>query len=104
VSIRVGESWRGRNGRRYWVSMPLHDLVALGILGFWLWPFVLTWLLVKWSLWLAVELVLLPATAACVLWQVHQGRGTGRDIAMESWNRRLWWFGLRHQQPGRWPR
>jgi hypothetical protein len=96
MSVRVGTSWRGRQpGRRYWVSMPLHDLVALGILGSWIWPFLLTALLTWWCVWLDVELVLIPASGAWALWQVHEGRGAAQDIVMKNWRGRLFWLGLR---------
>jgi hypothetical protein len=67
MSVRVGESWQARNGHRRWVSMPLHDFLFLGLLGWGAWAvIVLPLLLLWWALlaeaWIAVESVLLLLT------------------------------------------
>jgi hypothetical protein len=68
MTIRVGESWQARNGHRRWVSMPLHDVLALGFLGAWLvlplWA--LWWLLVA-EVWLAAEAAVFLVTGITVL-------------------------------------
>jgi len=68
MSIRAGESWQGRNGRRYWVSYPL---LPFGCLGVVLLPFALMfwaacWLLLA-ELWLCVEFYVLAISGVYVL-------------------------------------
>ena len=68
MAIRVGESWQARNGHRRWVSMPLHDVLALGLLGalFWV-PLWLLWWLIVAEAWLAAETLVLLVTGVLVL-------------------------------------
>jgi len=68
MSIRVGESWQARNGHRRWISMPLHDVLALGLLGaVFVLPLLLLWWMVVAEAWLAAECVLITVTGVAVL-------------------------------------
>lgn len=68
MTIRVGESWRARNGRRRWVSMPLRDALAFGAVGFALTaPFWLLWRLFLLEAWIAAESVLFLVTGILAL-------------------------------------
>jgi len=65
--IRVGESWTARNGHRRWVSMPLHDVLALGLLGAWLvLPLWLLWWMLVAEVWLTAECAVLLFTGVLV--------------------------------------
>jgi hypothetical protein len=75
MSIRVGESWQARNGHRRWVSVPLHDVLALGLLGAVLvLPLLALWWLLLAEAWLAAECAILAVTGAIAL-AVVAGRG-----------------------------
>lgn len=77
MTIRVGESWTARNGRRRWVSVPLHDLLAFGAVGFAIAaPFWLLWRLFLLEAWIAAETALFLATGilAAVAVARHEAR------------------------------
>ena len=68
MSVRVGESWQARNGRRRWVSMSLGDLLfGLGAWAVLVLPLLLLWWLLLAELWLAAETVLTTVTGVAVL-------------------------------------
>jgi len=68
MTIRAGESWQARNGHRRWVSLPLHDVLALGLLGAVVFVplWCLYWMIVA-EVWLAAESLVLVVTAVLVL-------------------------------------
>lgn len=66
MSVRVGVSRRYRHGS-YWVSMPLHELVILTLLG---WPLLVTFAVVRVAWWAAVLAVRL-AHRAWFRWRYH---------------------------------
>ena len=86
--IRVGESWQARNGHRRWVSMPLHDLLALGAAWavFWLPLWLLCWLLLA-EVWLAAEAVLFLVTGimAVVALLRHEARWSEVKLTKLRW-------------------
>jgi hypothetical protein len=94
MSIRVGESWRGRNGHRYWVSMGLGDVLALGLLSaMFILPLWLLWWAVVIEVWLAAESAVLMVTAVMVIAalarQAFKGAGIG-DVTMTRLRFGLW--------------
>jgi hypothetical protein len=58
VSIRVGESWTARDGRRRWISMGIGG----GVWTLFALPFVLCWWLLLAELWVCAEALLLAVT------------------------------------------
>lgn len=92
MSIRVGESWQARNGHRRFVSMPLHDVLFLGLLGFGFWAFVILPLLFLWwcllaELWLSAETVLFLVTGvlAVVAVALHGARWSDVTLSRLRW-------------------
>jgi hypothetical protein len=99
VSIRVGEAWTARNGHRRWVSMPLHDVLALGFLAaFWIVPLYLLWWMIIAELWLAAESAVLTVTAVLVIValarQAFKGEGLG-DVTLTRLRFGLWMVNVR---------
>jgi len=87
VSIRVGEAWTARNGHRRFVSMPLHDVLALGLLGaVVVLPLWALWWMVVIEVWLAAETVVFLATGVLAVIALARGAGIG-DVTL----RRLRW-------------
>ena len=96
MTIRVGESWTARNGHRRWVSLPLHDVLALGLLGA---PFFLLLLAVWWmilaELWLAAESVLLLVTASWLPVRLAAGGAGFGDVTLTRLRWGLWMADVR---------
>ena len=68
MTIRVGESWQARNGHRRFVSMPLHDVLALSLLGMlFVLPLWLLWWMIVAEVWLAAESLVLVVTGVLVI-------------------------------------
>ena len=68
MTIRVGESWHARNGHRRFVSMPLHDVLALSLLGMlFVLPLWLLWWMIVAEVWLAAESLVLVVTGVLVI-------------------------------------
>lgn len=85
--IRVGESWQARNGHRRWVSMPLHDLLLSGLLGWGAWaivilPFLLLWWALLAEAWIAVETLLLALTGVLAVAALIWGDAKPGDVKL----------------------
>jgi len=88
VSIRVGEAWTARNGHRRFVSMPLHDVLALGLLGaVVVLPLWALWWMVVAEVWLAAESAVLMVTAVLVIVALATRSAKWSDVRLR--------FGLR---------
>jgi hypothetical protein len=99
MTVRVGESWQARNGHRRWVSAPLRDVLALGLVGalFFL-PFWLTWNLVVWSLWVYAEVLVFLFTAIAALVVVAGKEARLSDLTMTRLKWGLWMVDLKGRQ------
>ncbi len=96
MSIRVGESWQARNGHRYWVSMPLHDLlIGWGAWAVLVLPFLLLWWLVLAELWLAAECALILATAVLAVIALIRHEAKLGDVTLSRLKWGLWMVDLR---------
>lgn len=101
MSVRVGESWRGRNGHRYWVSMPLGTWLAGA--GCWVvlvLPLLALWWMLLAELWLAAEALLLTVTGIIVIIAVARREAGAPDITMRRLRWRLYAFGLKGDSGG----
>ena len=98
MSIRVGESWTARNGHRRYVSMPLHDVLALGFLAaFWVIPLLLLWWMIIAELWLAAESLVLAVTAVLVLVALARRQARVSGVKLTRLRFGLWMIDVRRQ-------
>jgi hypothetical protein len=100
MSVRVGHTFQDRQGHRYWVSVPLHDLAAIVLLGGWIvivpWA---AWEVIKWAAWTLLELALFAAGLARVLWALGHGRASLADITTGHGWWHTFWPAI-HELPG----
>jgi uncharacterized membrane protein len=96
MSVRVGESWQARNGHRRFVSMPLHDVLALGLLGaVVVLPLWALWWMVVIEVWLAAETLVLLFTGALVAAALIARSGMGSDVTLTKLRFGLWMVDLK---------
>jgi len=101
MTIRVGESWQARNGHRRFVSMPLHDVLALSLLGMlFVLPLWLLWWMIVAEVWLAAESLVLVVTGVLVIValarQAFRGEGLG-DVTLTRLRWGLFMLAVRRQ-------
>jgi hypothetical protein len=91
MSIRVGEAWTARNGHRRFVSMPLHDVLALGLLGaIFVVPLWLFWWMIIAELWLAAESAVLTVTGVLVIAALASRGARFGDVTLRRLRFGLW--------------
>lgn len=85
MSIRVGESWTTRNGRRRRVSMGLGTyLTVFGVRSAFALPFLLLWWLILAEVWVLAEIALLAVSGGLALTDLARRRVRFADITVTS--------------------
>lgn len=106
MSVRVGESWTARNGRRRYVSMGLGTWAAgslafclgRGIWGLFLLPFLLYWWALLAAAWLSAEFLLFTVTGALTIGAVLNREAKCADITLVPLKWHLVMIGLKGAQ------